>query len=154
MSEGNRTVPVVRQGELIREISSLLPQRVEGEWRELILINNRLSMVADGHMRVTFSDGTSGGAFPPRETSDLLEELRDVMYSQGSGTWFSATFRVVREESGETSANASFNYDEEPEWNFSVDPVQYAIDLEDFPRDEENIPGWLRERLSEAKKNS
>lgn len=154
MSEGDRTVPVVRQGELIRDIASLLPQRVEGEWAELQYTNNRLSMVADGHMSVQFSDGTSGGAFVPRETDDLLEELRDVMYSQGSGTWFSATFRVVREESGETSANASFNYDEEPEWNFPVDPGQYAIDLEDFPRDEENIPDWLRERLSEAKKNS
>ena len=75
------------------------------------------------------------------------------MYSQGSGAWFSATFRVVREKSGEASANASFNYDEEPEWYFSVDPGQYAIDLEDFPRDEENIPDWLRERLSEAKKS-
>ena len=152
MSEGDNTAPIVRQGELIREIASLLPQRVEGEWIELLYTNNRLSMVADGHMSVKFSDGTPGGDFVPRETSDLLEELRDVMYSQGSGTWFSATFRVVREESGETSANASFNYDEEPEWNFSVDPGQYAIDLEDFPRDEENIPDWLRERLSEAKK--
>ena len=89
----------------------------------------------------------------PLETDDLLDELREVMYSRGSGAWFSATFRVAREASGETSANAWFNYDEEPEWNFSVDPVQYAIDLEDFPRDEENIPDWLRERLSEAKKS-
>ena len=154
MSESDRTAPVVRQGELIREIASLLPQRVDGEWAELLFIDNRLSMVADGSLSVTFSDGTSGEAFPPREISDLLKELRDVMYSRGSGTWFSASFRVVREESGETSANASFNYDEEPEWYFPVDPGQYAIDLEDFPRDEENIPGWLRERLSEAKKNS
>ena len=152
MSEDDRIALVVRQGELIREIGTLIPQRVEGDWIELQLIDNRLSMVADGHLNVKFSDGTSGGAFPPLETSDLLDELRGVMYSQGSGTWFSATFRVVREESGETSANASFNYDEEPEWNFSVDPGQYAIDLEDFPRDEENIPDWLRERLSEAKK--
>ena len=154
MSEGDNTAPIVRQGELIREIASLLPQRVEGEWIELLYTNNRLSMVADGHMSVQFSDGTSGGAFVPREARGLFKELREVMYSQGSGAWFSATFRVVREESGETSANAWFNYDEEPEWNFSVDPGQYAIDLEDFPRDEENIPGWLRERLSEAKKNS
>ena len=63
MSEGNRTVPVVRQGELIQEIASLLPQRVEGEWIELLYTNNRLSMVADGHMSVKFSDGTSGGGF-------------------------------------------------------------------------------------------
>lgn len=154
MSEGDHTAPVVRQGDLIREIASLLPQRVEGEWIELLFLDNRLSMVADGALSVTFYDGTSGEAFPPREISGLLKELREVMYSQGSGTWLSATFRVVREASGETSANASFNYDEEPEWYFSVDPVQYALDLEDFPRDEENIPDWLRDRLSEAKRKS
>lgn len=130
-----------------------MPQRVEGEWVELLMIDNRLSMVADGSLSVRFSDGTSGEAFPPREKRVLLRELREIMYSQGSGTWFSATFRVVREACGETSANAWFNYDEEPEWNFSVDPGQYAIDLEDFPRDEENIPDWLRERLSEAEKS-
>ena len=105
-------------------------------------------------MGVKFSDGTTGGAFIPHEASDLLEELREVMYSRGVGTWFSATFCVTREGSGETSAKASFNYDEEPKWNFPVDPVQYAVDLEDFPRDEENTPDWLRERLSEAEKKS
>lgn len=154
MSASDDKPPAVRQGELIQQIATLMPQRVEGEWTELVLEHNQLSMVSDGHMTITFPDGESGSAFAPRDKSPLLDELREIMYTRGAGTWFSATFRVVKEASGETSATASFNYDDEPEWNFPPDPGMYALDLEDFPRDEENIPDWLRARLSEARKKS
>lgn len=49
-----------------------------------------------------------------------------------------------------TRPSADFNYDDEPTWETSIDPVLYVQDLDKYPRDESAIPGWLRQRLAEA----
>lgn len=71
------------------------------------------------------------------------------MYQEGKGTWFSARW-VLTNHDGAVESSASFHYDDEPAWSRPIDAVNYADDLEDFPRAESSIPAWLRGRLREA----
>jgi len=148
-------LPVIRQAQIIEELSALLPERVRGEWARLVLTSSDLSMYGESQLKVQRSDGSWGTAPSPRAKSKLLMELRKVMYRPGVGTWFSTTWTLTKDDAGQVSADVSFNYDEEPDWDplmSPIDPGLYGIDLEDFPRDDEHIPGWLRERLDEAQR--
>ncbi|MEH0110213.1 hypothetical protein V6N00_10920 [Tersicoccus sp. MR15.9] len=78
-----------------------------------------------------------------RELSDAIGELRQLMYRDGAGTWFSARFTVT----AEGKADASYNYDDEPGWDFPPDPQIYATDLQAFPRDDAHVPEWLRQKV-------
>ena len=144
--------PMIRQGQLVEEISALLPQRVDGVWSKLTYSRRMLSMYSEGRIEVSLANGETGYALAPREATSLVRELRELMYRPGAGTWFSATWTLTKDASGQVSANVSFNYDEEPTWGDPIRPFNYALDLEDFPRDDEHIPGWLRERLDEAQR--
>ncbi len=77
---------------------------------------------------------------------DALDELRAVMYKDGSGTWFSAKISVT--SSG--ALDASYNYDDEPEWSRPIEAAWYLVDQERFPRDEDKIPAWLSQKLAEG----
>ncbi|MBS4102571.1 hypothetical protein [Tsukamurella paurometabola] len=93
--------------------------------------------------------GVSASMRPPRAAqfdTNLISDLRAAMYQEGLGTWFSAVIRVDREG----SFDATFNYDDEPEWDAPVDPIVYLTDQETFPRDVENQPQWLQEKIAEG----
>ncbi|RFS85505.1 hypothetical protein D0T12_10765 [Actinomadura spongiicola] len=68
------------------------------------------------------------------------------MYTQGKGTWFTAEYVIVRP--GRYSVN--FDYDNEPNFGFEIDPLTYANEMKYFPRDEEYIPTWLSQKINEA----
>ena len=70
------------------------------------------------------------------------------MYQEGLGTWFSAVIRVDRNG----VVDATFNYDDEPEWDAPVDSIAYLTDQEAFPRDVENQPPWLQQKIAEGVK--
>ncbi|WP_157773375.1 agglutinin cell wall attachment protein [Brachybacterium vulturis] len=151
--ESSVQVPaVIRQRDIINQISAGLPDRVEGEWLELEFTDRRLSMYAEEFVSVVFVDGSTGTALPARGTNGLAKELRKLMYQPESGTWFSATWVVTKNSDGSLDAKVFFNYDDEPNWDDDIHPGLYGIDLEDFPRTDENIPEWLSSLLSNAAK--
>ncbi|EGD42823.1 agglutinin cell wall attachment protein [Nocardioides sp. NPDC057772] len=147
--------PVIRQQELINEIGALLPERVEGPWTTLILNRRALSTYGQHDLHVRRPDGTlDRSQAAPRRVSKLVKELRKLMYQPGGGCWYSAQWTVMDNGDGSLDVRATFDYDDEPEWYEPIDPALYGLDLEDYPRDPENIPAWLRERLDEARANA
>ncbi|MEY9211661.1 hypothetical protein [Thermobifida halotolerans] len=72
----------------------------------------------------------------------MIDKLRVGMYLEGKGTWFSMEYVITRPG----NYNVHFNYDQDPEITFPT-PQGYTQDLKYFPRDEEHIPDWLRQRL-------
>jgi hypothetical protein len=64
------------------------------------------------------------------------------MYLEGKGTWFSMEYVITRPN----RYNVHFNYDQDPEITFPT-PQGFTQDLKYFPRDEQYIPDWLREKL-------
>ncbi|WP_133249871.1 agglutinin cell wall attachment protein [Brachybacterium endophyticum] len=151
--EANGEVPaMIRQGQLTDEIATRIPERVTGDWSRLEFEPRMLSMYSQMRIDVTFSDGTVGYALPPHEVTDLLEELRKVMYQEEAGTWFSSRWVLQKSGSGDIDLDVTFNFDSEPEWSRPISPSNYALDFEDFPRSSENVPSWLHERIQEAER--
>ncbi|PRB42586.1 hypothetical protein CQ020_22700 [Arthrobacter sp. MYb23] len=80
------------------------------------------------------------------ELSQAMKELRRAAYKPGSGTWFSMNMVVT----SKGSATAEYNYDDEPQWDFPVASAAYVHDQEKFPRDENHMPTWLKQKLQEG----
>ena len=71
-----------------------------------------------------------------------LDDLREAMYQEGTGTWYRATFTI--DSAGQIEAD--FDYDAKP-----YDPMDEGQDyitemlLEDqdlYPRDQDHLPDW------------
>ncbi|WDZ88850.1 hypothetical protein [Nocardiopsis sp. HUAS JQ3] len=74
----------------------------------------------------------------------MLDDLRAGMYKDGKGTWFSMEYVITRPG----RFKVRYNYDEDPHILFPT-AWGFTNDLKYFPRDEENIPDWLHEKLRE-----
>ena len=144
--------PVVRQEQLIDEIVLHLADEVEGDWSTLIFHHRNLSMFFTGRIDVHRPDGSFAHAKPPDSILALTDELRRVMYEPGKGAWFSARWAIACEGGETPTTNVVFNYDDEPVWRWPAHPGLYAIDLETFPRDEERVPAWLRQKVNGARR--
>lgn len=95
-------------------------------------------------MSAVNTDGTRTSRAPQKAFDRKVEEFRAACYVPGRGTWYSATFALTN--GGEPDVR--LRYDENPEWRSAwPHPHSYVRDLEFFPRDDEHIPGWLREQL-------
>lgn len=143
---GTAAEPMVRQGELISEIARTVVEVVDEPWTTVQYVARSLAPYMTHGTYVTRPDGSVERQFPPEEAVDLADELRQVMYQPGAGTWFTAVVTV--DDQGRVSAE--FNYDDEPDWPRPVEPVWYVQDLAKFPRDADAIPDWLRNRLVEG----
>ncbi|WP_433326208.1 hypothetical protein [Spirillospora sp. CA-294931] len=126
----------------VRALRSAAPfgwERLGFEFRATVGIDSVLFEVVD-------ASGGMRTATPPGQAIGKMDELRRVMYRRGKGAWFTA--RLDIERSGRFSAE--FDYDGEPEFTPPLTPSAYALDLERFPRSDENIPRWLRSMLRDA----
>ncbi|MGQ0777602.1 MAG: hypothetical protein ACT4NY_24860 [Pseudonocardiales bacterium] len=147
MSRDPSAPPIVQQQQLLDDAGKLLHSEVGiDEGSSLQFETSNLIGYAEDMLYVCSADGSRSPAHAPLDLIDIMKDLREAMYQPGSGTWFSATITVS--PSGRTSAD--FNYDDEPTWETGIAPVLYAQDVEKYPRDDAQIPGWLRQRLAEA----
>jgi sugar lactone lactonase YvrE len=119
-----------------REIVELIRQTL-GDWNEI-------------HIHVcanTRSIGTSTRAdirLPrpvPRQATDKLSDLRELMADPQRGAWLIADITVPR------TGDATFRYDwmSKPDWpalGGDFDETRYLDDLAAFPRTPDNIPDW------------
>jgi hypothetical protein len=126
----------------VRALRSAAPkgwERLGFEFRATIGIDSVSFEVVD-------ATGAMRTATPPGQAVGKLDELRRAMYRKGTGAWFTARLEVRR--GGRFSAE--FDYDGEPEFNPPLKPSAYALDLDRFPRSDEHIPDWLRDKLSDS----
>ncbi|SMG29125.1 hypothetical protein [Agreia pratensis] len=129
--------------ETAKALFSLIPsgfERVELRMRALVGFNSASA-------RILRADGSRDSLKDFDSATDAAKRLREAMYREGAGTWFSVLFVVTVEG----KVDVAYNYDEEPEWKYPIDPVLYVQDFERFPRDPENIPEWLQKRVLEAR---
>lgn len=126
----------------VRALRSAAPsgwERLDFEFRATVGIDSAF-------LEVEGADGERRTAMPPGQAVGKMDELRRVMYRRGKGAWFTARLQIER--SGRFSAE--FDYDGEPEFTPPLTSSAYALDLERFPRTEDNIPDWLRDKLGEV----
>lgn len=137
---------MTERDEMLRNLARLLPAAVLDSWEEIHLSYAAVVDAATVSCTVIRVDGTTTKVNPPYRAVRLLPDLRAGMFEPGQGTWFS--MRYVVEQSGKY--HTSFDYDGEPEFDFSLADASYAADLARFPRDEAHLPGWLKEKLAAA----
>ncbi|WP_410649849.1 hypothetical protein [Amycolatopsis sp. cmx-4-54] len=129
--------------ELTGGIASALLEAAPDAWVRISLTVSATVMAYDYATEIQLADGRNGDVDLPPEVRGGFRELRARMYEQDRGTWFSAT--LVLEEGA--PPEFSFNFDEDPQWWPPLHPTAFTRDLEAFPRDETNIPQWLRDLL-------
>lgn len=75
-------------------------------------------------------------------------ELRAGMYKENQGTWFSWELMI----SNEGRFKSRFNYDDYPPFAFSPGARDFLDEIDLYPRSEKFTPGWLREKIEEARR--
>jgi hypothetical protein len=145
-------MPPEAQGELLQEVGGHLIAVAPEGWIELRYWLAMTATFSSDRLTARLEDGETIYLDPPDPPQERLRELRAGMYEPRKGTWFSAEYAIVRP--GRYSVD--FDYDNEPDFgavpllNFKPTATIYADDLKWFPRDDEHIPDWLRQKINEA----
>ncbi|GAA3103891.1 hypothetical protein JOF29_003552 [Kribbella aluminosa] len=121
---------------VIDTIARGLVAELPAGWREVTAVYRATSSYAELDADV---DGAQVEVLP-EGLEDHFEELRREMYRPGKGTWLTAQLTIT--STGHFSTD--FDYDGRPNWSIPVDEGIYAADLSVFPRDDENVPDWMR----------
>lgn len=131
------------QADICAEIGGVLAGGLPDGWAKATL--RWSDLVSSGSMTsltVVDADGrslTAGGV--PKGIDGLCRRLRKGMYGKTLGTWYTLTYTLAPER-----YSVGYDYDHEPDTP-SFTPEHYARDLTYFPRAEEHVPDWLREKL-------
>jgi hypothetical protein len=137
--------PVMEQAEqeqLTRQVGRALLQVAGDGWQQVRAEYRSAGRHIEVDVFVTGPDGTPRTVRPPMEVVDGLGKLRQGMYRPGRGTWMSALYLLEPP----SSFSAEFEPDVEPRWRRVPPPIGFADELRFFPRAEEHIPDWLRQR--------
>ncbi|MCI2419386.1 TNT domain-containing protein [Saccharopolyspora sp. K220] len=131
------------QEQIARRIGVLLLQGAPEDWQEITVEYRATGEYHDLLGEVAAQDGSSRPWEPPAELQDIFERLREGMYRPDVGTWLSALYVVERP----SSYRIDINFDSEPLWQRPLPRAAYVDELRRYPRSEENIPDWMRERF-------
>ncbi|WP_231972522.1 immunity protein YezG family protein [Nocardiopsis alborubida] len=142
-------ISITEQQSIVQRMGVEIASSTPGDWAEISYRYSSLHDTAASIAKVTYKNGETERKNSSTEAMDLADQLRYGMYQDSKGAWFSLTYKIL--QSGQY--NVHFNYDERPSFLFPPSPEEYAADLEEFPRDPEHIPEWLREELRKAEQD-
>ncbi|XVS62836.1 hypothetical protein ACQPYE_31935 [Actinosynnema sp. CA-299493] len=143
MSQPATPLTEQEQNRLVKQIGrAMLPalppgwQRIRAEYR-----------AAGRHIEVDLAfagpDGQWRPVRPPMDVVQLFGQLRTGMYEPVRGTWLSAVYEIE----APAAFSVDFNADDEPRWRNAPPVIGFQDELRTFPRQDERIPPWLRQRV-------
>lgn len=132
--------------QIVDEVTGALIESAPHDWARIQVKVWYTVLARQFEMSVSLHSGIPAEMAIPTSVKNGFTKLRPLMYEPDRGTWFSATLVLNSADQRELS----FNYDEDPQWWPDLPPVMYSSDLAEFPRSENNIPDWLREKLAQA----
>ncbi|MFF8764240.1 hypothetical protein ACF07Q_06960 [Nocardiopsis dassonvillei] len=133
-----------RQQEILKEFGAEILKEMPQEWERITYSRESVIDHSSSLAIVELANGESIRKGAPPHTEILLDDLRAGMYKDGKGTWFSMEYVITRPG----RFKVRYNYDDDPHILFPT-AWGFTNDLKYFPRDEENIPDWLHEKLRE-----
>jgi hypothetical protein len=143
-SEPSPALREADEDQVVRWIGGWLMDAAPEGWRQVDLTVRLTSMVEEISPVVVMADGGTRPLEAPADVSSLLFELRQKKYMRGRGTWLS--LRMLLESTGDYGI--TYNFDQDPLWDPPVGADVYTHDLETFPRDDEWVPAWYRQRMN------
>ncbi|WP_030226448.1 glycohydrolase toxin TNT-related protein [Actinoalloteichus caeruleus] len=138
------------QAALARKIGVAVLGAAPPGWQRIRVEYRAAGQRAETVGEVVGPDGESQGWEPPAECAPLFDQLRHGMYRPGVGTWLSAFYVVERP----SNYRIDVNLNQEPGWDPPLPDAVYREELQRFPRAEEHIPDWLRQRLGTSSRPS
>ncbi|MFI9007330.1 hypothetical protein ACIGNX_08890 [Actinosynnema sp. NPDC053489] len=135
-----------RHDELLQQIGGMLLDAAPDGFRRIDVLVRMTVAVQDVALKVYLPDGGTPDVLPPDGLVPAFQEMRQVLYQPGRGTWFSARCVV----NAPVRIDITYNFDHDPRFEPPVPAEDFARDLQVFPRDEAFVPDWLRSRLVEA----
>lgn len=130
------------QHAVLVSVTSLLIHSLPGDWNQLFFDFRAMGRYVETPVTVLNIFGQSVDWTLPDEALPFFLELRAGMYREGQGTWTSVKYHLAHPN----VYSIEYDWDEEPEWTHRPPERFFLEELEMFPRTEENIAGWLRER--------
>ncbi|WAL63530.1 ferredoxin [Amycolatopsis cynarae] len=132
-----------QQRELVAQVGAVVASQVLPGWRQLRVEYRAAGRHVEADLLVTGADGVPRMVRPHPEAVRLLGVLRSGMYQSGRGTWLGA---IVVFEPARPPVVEFMGPDLEPPFRQLPPPIGFQDELRFFPRAEEHIPAWLRER--------
>ncbi|GAA1450926.1 hypothetical protein [Nocardiopsis tropica] len=138
---------LVRQQELVRDMALELVGAAPVGWTSMNYRYDYIGGAAASENLVTFESGETKRKRHPYSVSQKAKFLKSEMYEEGKGTWLAMSILVTRPE----KFKADFHYDRE----LGVHPIppspeSYVFELAKFPRDDDALSDWLREKIAQA----
>ncbi|GAB3444865.1 TNT domain-containing protein [Actinophytocola sediminis] len=134
------------QRDLQRKIADLLVVRAPADREQIRVLyraaGNHVELV--GH--ILGINGQLREWPAPREAIEFFQRLRAGMYTDGVGTWSSAS--MIVEYPIRTTVN--FTFKEDPRWHQPPPRTAVLDELEMFPRTPDNVADWMRTVLPNA----
>jgi hypothetical protein len=137
--------PVMAQAEqdqLTRQVGRSLLTVAGADWQQVRAEYRSAGRHVEVDVLVKGPDGVERPVRPPQEVVEGFGRLRQGMYRPGRGTWLSALYVL----DPPSAFSAEFEPDVEPRWRRVPPPIGFADELRFFPREDEHIPDWLRQR--------
>ncbi|MFI6578826.1 hypothetical protein ACIBFB_23815 [Nocardiopsis sp. NPDC050513] len=132
-----------QQQEVLTQIGMRILDKVPGGWSRITYSRESVIEHSASLLEVEYGDGSTSSE-SVAGLGVLADDLRAGMYREGKGTWFSMKYVITPPG----KFNVDFNYDEDPGLTFPT-AHGFTVDLKYFPRDDEFVPDWLREKLRE-----
>ena len=133
-------------GELMQDVGRQFFDAAPAGWATGAVVYRRVGKTAESQATAQAADGTPLDVHLGRPATRVLKELRAAMAEPGKGAWFTAVAQLT----ADGRMTWDFDYDHEPEWFTPASPLHYLQEQEEFPRDAEHTPDWMRERLAQA----
>ncbi len=132
------------QEQMARRIGVLLLQGAPEDWQQITVEYRATGEYHDMLAETVRQDGSTTEPWdPPEELLGIFERLREGMYRPDVGTWLSALYIVERP----SSYRIDINFDEEPQWQQPLPRAAYVDELRRYPRSDDNVPDWMRDKL-------
>jgi len=142
VTEPQPVMDQAEQDQLTRQVGRALLAVAGAGWQQVRAEYRSVGKHIEVDVFVTGPDGAVNPVRPPVDVVEGLGKLRQGMYRPGRGTWLSARYVL----DPPSSFSAEFEPDVEPRWRRLPPPIGFADELRFFPRADEHIPEWLRQR--------
>lgn len=142
MTEPQPVMAQAEQDQLTRQVGRALLTVAGVDWQQVRAEYRSAGRHIEVDVVVKGPDGAERQVRPPQEVVDGLGRLRQGMYRPGRGTWLSALYVL----DPPSAYSAEFEPDVEPHWRRLPPPIGFADELRFFPREDEHLPEWLRQR--------
>jgi hypothetical protein len=129
---------------VVRRTGALLMATAPAGWQRLDLVAAVSVSARQVAPTAVLADGSLRRVDPPEDLAFLLTELRELKNEPGLGTWLSV--RLIVDPDG--TYTVWFNFAQDPRWDPPLEPAAYQRDLDAFPRDDQWVPYWYRERMA------